>query len=200
MDLQNIIEKIKVYIALMREKIQSVSSTQRDKRAILLLGAVAFLLALYFTYHFFSSGTVRLEKRSQSLETELGKVQALSSEYKESNKRLAELAGKIKREDEPLISLVEKILLAKSIERQNFSIRDVNTSRAPDAEDFYEEKSVDVELKKITLDDLVDILYKIQNNQSFLKVSNLNITTKYKNADSINVKLRVSTFEFEQVT
>lgn len=198
MDIQTVIENIKSFIALVREKIQTVTSTERDRRAIMLLGAAVFVLIFYFIFHFFSSGTERLEKRAKVLESELKRVLVLSAEYEDSKKRIVELAGKIQKDDEPLISLVEKILLAENIERKNFSIRDVNT-RGSDTEDFYEEKSVDVELKKITLKDLVDILYKVQTKQSFLKVSNLNITMKFNKADSINVKLRVSTFEFEQV-
>ena len=198
MELQDIIEKIKGYIAIGREKLQTVSSTERDRKAILLLGVVVCVLILYFVIHFFSSGTERLEKRARVLDSELRKVQTLSAEYEQFKKRISELARKIKKEDEPLISLMEKVLIAENIQRQNFSIRDVNT-RGSDNEDLFEEKSVDVELKRISLDDLVNILYKIQTKQSFLKVSNLNITTKVKQADSINVKLRVSTFEFKQV-
>ncbi len=198
MDLQNIIEKIKSFIALGREKIETVSSTQRDRRAMLLLGVVVCVLIFYFVIHFFSSGTERLEKRATVLESELRKVQTLSAEYEQSKKRMSELAGKIKKGDEPLISLLEKVLIAENIERQNFSIRDVNT-RGSDNEELFEEKSVDVELKRISLDDLVDILYKIQTKQSFLKVSNLSIITKVKQADSVNVKLRLSTFDFKQV-
>jgi type II secretory pathway component PulM len=198
MDLQNIIERIKSLIAFGREKIQTVSSTQRDRRAILLLGVVVCVLILYFVIHFFSSGTERLEKRARVLESELRKVQALSAEFEQSKKTMSELARKITKEDEDLISLLEKILLAENLQRQNFSIRDVNT-RGSDDEELFEEKSVDVELKRISLDDLVDILYKIQTKQSFLKVSNLSITSKLKQADSVNVKLRVSTFEFKQV-
>ncbi len=198
MDLQNIIERIKSLIALGREKIQTVSSTQRDRRAILLLGVVVCVLILYFVIQFFSLGTERLEKRARALESELRKVQTLSAEFEQSKKTMSELAGKIKKEDEDLISLLEKILLAENLQRQNFSIRDVNT-RGSDDEELFEEKSVDVELKRISMDDLVDILYKIQTKQSFLKVSNLSITSKLKQADSVNVKLRVSTFEFKQV-
>lgn len=198
MDLQNLIEKIKSYISIGREKLQTVSSTERDRRAILILGVVASVLVLYFVIQFFVSGTDRLEKRARVLESELRKVKTLSAEYEDSKKRIVELAGKIKKEDEDLISLVEKILLAENIERKNFSIRDVNT-RGSDNEELFEEKSVDVELKRVSLEDLVDILYKIQTKQSFLKVSNLNISTKIKQADSLNVKLRVSTFDFKQV-
>ncbi len=82
---------------------------------------------------------------------------------------------------------------------RTFSIRDVNL-RTSDSEDFYEERSIDVELKNISLKDLVDVLYKIQNAPSFLKVSNLNLSTKFDRSDSLTVKLRVSTFRFKEVT
>ncbi|MGB3365575.1 MAG: hypothetical protein WBB48_12445, partial [Thermodesulfobacteriota bacterium] len=114
-----------------------------------------------------------------------------------------ELSSKIKKENEALISVVEKILLNKELDRKNFVIRDVNSrsnSRSDSADDFYEEKSVDIELNKISLDTLVDILYKLQNKPS-LKVSNLNISTKSnKSGSSMKVKLRVSTYEFKQVS
>jgi hypothetical protein len=81
---------------------------------------------------------------------------------------------------------------------QNFSIKDVNL-KTSESEDFFEEKSIDVELKDLSLKDLVDILYKLQNTPSFLKVSNLNISTKFNKSDSMTVKLRVSTFEFREL-
>lgn len=198
MDFQGLLEKIKGYIALGREKLEGAVKTERDRRALLILGAVACVLVIYFVAHSFSSSTERLEKRAQVLQNDLIKVETLSREYQSSKDKVSELAGKIKKEDEPLISVMEKVLLSEKIDRQSFSIRDVNT-RGSDDEELFEEKSVDVELKRISLDDLVNILYKIQTKQSFLKVSNLNITTKVKNPEYVNVKLRVSTFEIKQV-
>ena len=125
-------------------------------------------------------------------------VKALKAEYEASSKKIVELSSKIKKENEALISVVEKILLDENLDRKNFSIRDVN-SRSNSDEDFYEQKSVDVELDKISLDNLVDILYKLQNKPS-LRVSNLNISTKFDKAESMKVKLRVSTYEFKELS
>ena len=58
---------------------------------------------------------------------------------------------------------------------------------------------MDVELKNISLNDFVDILYNIQRQSSSLKVSNLTINTKLGRSESINVKFRISTYEFKQV-
>lgn len=192
------IERIKKVSGELRERLARLASSERDVRAMR-IGAVGIcLIILYIIFHTITSGTGRLEKQVRQLETELGRIENLRTEYEGSKKRMTELSSKIKEEREPLISVVEKILLDENIDRKNFSIKDVNL-RTSDSGDFYEEKSIDVELKDLSLKDLIDILYKIQNTKSFLKVSNLNISTKFNKSDSMTVKLRVSTFEFREL-
>lgn len=198
MDIDSIRQKIQELIEKSREKFYSLTSTERDRRALLLGASAIVIIVIYLVFHSYSSGTDHLQKRSAQLEKELREVIVLKAEYEDSNKKIVELSSKIKKENEALISVVEKILLNEKLDRTNFSIRDVN-SRTNSNEDFYEEKSVDVELNKISLSNLVDILYKLQNKPS-LKVSNVNISTKLGKSDSMNVKLRVSTYEFKQVS
>jgi len=198
MDIDSIRQKIQELIEKSREKFYSLTSTERDRRALLLGGSAIVIIVIYLVFHSYSSGTDHLQKRSAQLEKELREVKVLKAEYEDSNKKIVELSSKIKKENEALISVVEKILLNEKLDRTNFSIRDVN-SRTNSNEDFYEEKSVDVELNKISLSNLVDILYKLQNKPS-LKVSNVSISTKLGKSDSMNVKLRVSTYEFKQVS
>ncbi len=198
MDIDSIRQKIQEFIEKSREKFYSLTSTERDRRALLLGGLAIVIIVIYLVFHSYSSGTDHLQKRSAQLEKELREVKVLKAEYEDSNKKIVELSSKIKKENEALISVVEKILLNEKLDRTNFSIRDVN-SRTNSNEDFYEEKIVDVELNKISLSNLVDILYKLQNKPS-LKVSNVNISTKLGKSDSMNVKLRVSTYEFKQVS
>ncbi|MEM7009312.1 MAG: type II secretion system protein GspM [Thermodesulfobacteriota bacterium] len=198
MDLETLKQKYRELIEKAREKIYTLTSTQRDRRALLIGGSAIVIIVLYLIFHSYTSGTANLERRYAQLENELTEVKMLKAEYLDSKKQIAELSSKIKKENEALISVVEKILLKENLDRQNFSIRDVNT-RSNSEEDFYEEKSVDVELSKISLETLVDILYTLQNRPS-LKVGNLNITTKFDKANSMKVKLRVSTYEFKQVS
>jgi len=198
MDIDKTKENIKVFIDRYREKLQTLLSTDRDRRAAIIGGVTIVLVVFYLVFHSFSSGTQALEKRFVQLEKELKEVKELKAEYENSNKKIAVLSSKIKNEKEALISVVEKILLDEKLDRKNFSIRDVNTRTNSD-EDFYEEKSVDIELNKISLSNLVDILFKVQNKPS-LKVSNLSISTKIVKSDSMNVKLRISTYDFKQVS
>jgi hypothetical protein len=192
------IDRIKKVSGELRERLARLASSERDVRAMRIGAAGICLIILYVIFHTITSGTGRLEKQVRQLETELGRIENLRTEFEGSKKRMTELSSKIKEEREPLISVVEKILLDENIDRKNFSIKDVNL-RTSDSGDFYEEKSIDVELKDLSLKDLIDILYKIQNTKSFLKVSNLNISTKFNKSDSMTVKLRVSTFEFREL-
>lgn len=198
MDVNSSIGRIKKILNDLRDGFSRLSSSERDKRAIRIGGAGLCLLIVYIIFHTFSSGTQRLDKQVKQLEKELDRVVSLRREYEDSKKRLTEISSKIKKEKEPLISVVEQILLDENIDRKNFSIKDVNL-RESESKDFYEEKGIDVELKDLSLKDLVDILYKIQNAPAFLKVSNLNISTKSSKSDSMTVKLRVSTFEFKEL-
>lgn len=198
MDINDLTQNVKKVLGNLREKLSRHSTTERDRRAIIIGAAGLCLLVLYLIFQSFSSGTDRLEKRVSQLESDLVRIEGLRAEYLQSKKRISELSSKIREEEEPLISVVERILLDENLERKNFSIKDVNL-RTSQSEDFYQEKSIDVELKNLSLKDLVDILYKIQNAPSFLKVSNLNINTKFDKSDSMTVKLRVSTFEFNEV-
>lgn len=192
-----LLEKIHELIDKARVKFETIVSTERDKRALLIGSSAIVIVLVYLIFHSYSSGLDNLEKRYVQLEKELMEVKALKAEYETSNKKIEQLSSKIETENEALISVVEKILLDEKIERKNFSIRDVN-SRSASEDDFYEEKSVDVELNQLSLDNLVEILYKFQTKPS-LKVSNLNISTKYDKSSSMKVKLRVSTYEFKQV-
>jgi type II secretory pathway component PulM len=203
MDKDSIKQKIQELIEKSRDKFDTLIATERDRRTLLLGGTAVIFIVIYLVFNSYSSGTDNLQKRSVQLQKELQEVKALKAEYEGSEKKIVELSSKIKKENEALISVVEKILLNKELDRKNFVIRDVNSrsnSRSDSADDFYEEKSVDIELNKISLDTLVDILYKLQNKPS-LKVSNLNISTKSnKSGSSMKVKLRVSTYEFKQVS
>ncbi len=199
MDMNTSVENTRKAFRELRERFTRLSSSDRDKRVIKIGGAGLCLLVVYMIFHSFSSGTEHLEKQVKQFEAELGRIEHLRSEYEDSKKRIAELSSKMKEENEPLISVVERILLDENIDRKNFSIEDVNLGAA-ESEDFYEESSIDFELKDLSLKDLVDILYKIQNTSSFLKVSNLNISTKFNKSDSMTVKLRVSTFKFRELS
>ncbi|MDA2920036.1 hypothetical protein MYX76_11195 [Desulfobacterota bacterium AH_259_B03_O07] len=198
MEIGPYIENIKGITNLIRDRIQRVSSSRRDKRAVVISAFALSILLLFLIFQFFSSGTEKLAKKANVLESDLNRIGTLRNELVDANKTISKITSSIKSGDEALISVVEDILVRESISRGNFSIKDSNP-RAPAVDDLYNEKSVDVEIKKIPLNKMVDLLYKIQIRPSFLKVSKLRIRTRFDEPDLMDVNFRISNFKFEKV-
>lgn len=195
--------KIKELFAGIRESIESninISElTERDRYII--YGVAGFLAVIisYLAVFSFSSKVSNLEKRVLTLETDLQRVADLKSEYIESSRQLKNLVKSGSKQTGPLISVVEKVLLSESVERKNFSIKDRN-QRSKDAEDIYNEKSVEVQIKQIPLGKMIDILYAFQSKNTNLKVKGLRIRTRFDNSNSVDIYFMVSTFEFKEVS
>ena len=198
MEIGNHIDRLKLFYHHVRDRIQQVSASKRDKRAVIISVLVISVFIIFIIFQFFSSGTKRLTQKVDALNSDLGKIEKLRKRLEDSNRVISQLTSSFKSGDEALISVVEDILVNEQIDRGSFSIKDSNTS-APAIDDFYSEKSVDVEIRKIPLNKIVDLLYKVQVGRSLLKVSNLRIRTRFDNPDLIDVNFRISSFEFKKV-
>jgi len=192
------VENIKGITNLIRDRIQRVSSSRRDKRALIISVFALSILLLFLIFQFFSSGTEKLAKKANVLESDLKRIGTLRNELLDANITISKITSSIKSGDEALISVVENILVGGGISRGNFSIKDSNP-RASAPDDLYNEKSVDVEIKKIPLNKIVDLLYKIQTRPSFLKVSKLRMRTRFDEPDLMDVNFRISSFKFKKV-
>ncbi|NIP38170.1 MAG: hypothetical protein GWO07_04140 [Candidatus Dadabacteria bacterium] len=171
--------------------------TERDRYILFGCTGLLALILIYLTVFSFSSTVSSLEKKVLTLERDLQKVGELKVEYLTSKKQLETLIIPDKNPG-PLISVVEKILLAEGVERKRFSIKD-RKQRNKDTEDIYDEKSVEVQIKKIPLEKMIDVLYALQSKNTNLKVRGLKIRTLFDNRNSIDLIFRVSTFEFKEV-
>ena len=196
MDINNFFQSIKDLSNQWSERLQRLLASERDRKAVLLGAGVLFILIIYIIFQSFSSGKARLEKKAIALEADLKRIQSLRQEYIESKRKLEEVTSRIKPEDVALISVVEKVLVDAQVDRSSFSI----SSRTDTSGDLYDEKSVDVDIKKIPLNKAVELLYKIQTNPNFLKVSKFRIRTRFDNPNLLDASFRVSTFKFKQVS
>ncbi len=195
MNTNDFIDRLKALLNQSRERFDRAMVSDRDRRAVIFWGIGFFILVLYVVFQFFSSGSARLEKRANALRSDLKRIESLRAEYVQSKRRIEELTTTVRTGDESLISVVEKTLIDARIDRSNFSIK----SRAPSSGDLYEETSVDVDIKKISLDRMVDVLYRFQTMPTFVKVSKLRPQTRFNDPDLMDVSFRVSTFKFNQV-
>ncbi len=196
--MNEIFEKIKNIKEKLNEYIGKRDFSERDRRAIVLACvAVGFFIA-FAVFSSFSAGSSKSKKTVTVLKQQLEQVKTLRKDYEYSKKTLEEITKSIKREDEALISVVEKVMLNNQIDRKTFSIKDSNSSSSG-IDDMYNESAVQVDIKRIPVEKVIDVLYAFQNRESFLKISNLKLRTKFDKSNLLDVSFRLSTFEFNKV-
>jgi len=193
--ISHIIESVKIKLS---GRLENINLTDRDRKLLISIAGFFILLIIYIAIFSFGSAVSNLEKKAAKLQQDAIKVKELKAEYLNSSNTLKRLMKGSKRRSTPLISEVEKILLGENIDRKDFSIRDKQV-RDQNEEEIYDERAVDVEIKNVPLNKMIDILYSVQTRPSNLKISGLRMRTRFDNSNSIDVYFRVSTFEFKEV-
>jgi len=193
--ISHIIKSVKIKLS---GRLENINLTDRDRKLLISIVGFFILLIIYIAIFSFGSAVSNLEKKAAKLQQDAIKVKELKEEYLKSSNTLKRLMKGSKRRSTPLISEVEKILLGENIDRKDFSIRDKQV-RDKSEEEIYDERAVDVEIKNVPLNKMIDILYSVQTRPSNLKISGLRMKTRFDNSNSIDVYFRVSTFEFKEV-
>jgi len=197
MDLNNMKEKFTEIVQLLSKNLDDILISERERRAIFIAIAAVIILVLFVSFNTFLKDSSKYQKQTTVLEKELIRVKALREEYGLLKDRLRELTKAVKKENEALISVVEKVLIDNDIERTSFSIKDSKIV-LPDSDDLYDDSTVEVNVRKVPFNKVVNILYSIQNRDSFLKVSELRLKTKFDKPELVDVSFKLSTFEFRQ--
>lgn len=197
MDIQDISSKIKDLRQYLSERLEDSLNSERDRRAIYIGAAIVAFFILMGFYNTFVKNSNKYQNQSSALEEQLIKVKSLKNEYKQSKQRLDELSKSVKKEDEALISVVEKILVDNQIDRTSFSIKDSKLGESY-SDEIFDESTVQVDLRKIPFNKVIDVLYSIQSRDSFLKVSNLRLKTKFDKPEQVDASFKLSTFEIGQ--
>lgn len=201
MDIDHIYSKIKELRLQLHPRIKKLTdylnSSQKDKKMVYIALAIVSFLVLVAFYNLFAGNSKKHQKQIFALEKNLVKVRSLASEYRQTKRRLERLSGAIKKEEESLISVIEKIFIDSGIRRNRFSIKDSKLDESYSYE-LSGEATVQVELKNVPFKRVIDVLYSIQSRDSFLKVSGLRIRTKFNNSRMVDVSFKLSTFEIAQ--
>ncbi|MFQ5788252.1 MAG: hypothetical protein ACE5H1_09760, partial [Thermodesulfobacteriota bacterium] len=96
MEIGSYIENIKGIKNLIRDRIQRLSSSKRDKRAVIISAFAFSILLLFLIFQFFSSGTEKLAKKANVLESDLKGIGALRDELVDANKTISKITSSIK--------------------------------------------------------------------------------------------------------
>jgi len=166
--------------------------TPREQTVSLIAACAILLLIIVLPV---SVGSSKISKLQKSIEDSNAQLKSVTREIDELNKAKAELAqvettlaGGF---DASISTTLESLAGKAAIKDRIDSLKE--KPAAPS--DLFDEASVDVRLRKVSLSQLVDYLYSIeQNPERLLKLKRLEVKPRFDNKKEFDVSFQVSTY------
>ena len=154
-------------------------------RTILLLSSI-LILALFFTIA--SSIYVnKYENENKILKNRLDEIQAFAGDIIEIKSFVESKEKKIgRRKSSGVVSTLEQVLTNIGLKAKK--IKPLNKKKV----DVFTEDNAELEIENTDLNSIVNLLYKIENSRTPLKIKTASITTTFENPDKFILKLTVS--------
>ncbi len=168
------------------------SLTQRDRIALAIGAVVVGAVLVYFAVIAPFRGALQgLDARIASRQRQVGEVRALQNRYQllqrdlgQAEKRLAQ-GGQLS-----LGSFVEDVVHRYAAKDNLVGMRPQPATVQGDLR----QESVEVQLEKVRLSQVVQILYAIDNAQAYLKIQNLHIKTRFDDKTLVDAVLTVAAY------
>ena len=167
--------------------------SDRERRLVLITVAVALVLGVFGGGYLISSSLEKKRKNVAIRREQLAEILGREDRYNEAAKREKQDAARLRGNTISLFSLLQKAAAELSLE-----LNDLNERKTPVKNNTsVTEVSVDVNLKKVSVDKLNALLEKIEGPESrgFVKVMKLKIGTRHDNDELLDVKLTVATWK-----
>jgi type II secretory pathway component PulM len=170
-----------------------INLSQREQRVLIGAGAVLILILIYLGVDSILQGYDNLEGKIAKQRVEVENLTRLRQQYMEAHKELEDIKAKLDKMEKgfSVLSFIEDLANKENI-REN--IGSVKPKTIP-LNDDYDESIVELKMANVTLNKLVDFIYKIENSGHLLKVKRLRIKTRYDDRDLLNVTLQVTTYK-----
>ena len=164
----------------------------REKMFVIGAGAV-LLLTLLFTLVInpMLAYSARLDQQITKTQRELQDLCTLQREYRRQKSILDDINAQLKRQKSfSIFSRLEE-LAGQTGTRGNILYMKPAVSTPSDA---YEEESVEIKMEGVTLEQLTNYLYQVENSPQFMKIKRLYIKPRVDNRQLLSAIFRVSTF------
>ncbi len=150
--------------------------------AVALLIACAVLYALYLT-------TASKEKKVEARKAELASFDKLKDEYAAELARLAPLEKRLNqtRPGQSVGSTIEEIASGIGIKKNIASFKPLEAK----SEKGYEQSGVEVRVDGVTLNQLMNLIYRMEKHESLLLVREFSMKSRFDNPDLFDAKLHV---------
>ncbi len=165
--------------------------SERERTLVLIVGALFVVLAFYFgviqaALGLHSDAQQRFTRAEQQLKT----MSRLRREFDDVNERLTSIEQRIQVSTRGnLRTTLESLARASKVKIESMQ------PQATPSNDLYRETKVEVELKRVTLQQTVSYLHQIESSDQVLSVKSLRMRTRKDKSNFLDVTFTVSTFE-----
>ncbi len=159
---------------------------QRDKKTLIIGGIVAAIILLYvFVVSPLTSDLARKRELLPKKEQDLVEIRVLKDQYLEMQKRLQQAQAAAAKRG-PLLTEIENITKRANLASKMVSLK---PQEGVQTEEF-KESIVEIRLDSVTLYDIVNYLYQLE--QDGLRIKKLNFKPRFDNPKVLNATILVS--------
>ncbi|MBI5903340.1 MAG: hypothetical protein HZB84_07670 [Deltaproteobacteria bacterium] len=151
-------------------------------------GAVALLIACAVVYALYLS-TASKEKKVAAKKAELASFDKLRDEYATELSIVAPLEKKLSQTRPGLSagSIIEEIASGIGIKKNVASFKPLETK----SDKGYEQSGVEVRVEGVTLNQLMNLIYRMEKHESLLLVREFSMKSRFDNPDLFDARLHV---------
>lgn len=151
-------------------------------------GAVAFLIACAVVYALYIT-TASKERKVEAKKAELASFDKLRDEYAVELAKAAPLQKRLNqtRPGAPAGSIIEEIASGLGIKKNVASFKPLETR----ADKGYEQSGVEVKVEGVTLNQLMNLVYRMEKHESLLLVREFSMKSRFDNPDIFDARLHV---------
>lgn len=165
--------------------------SQREK--IIVIGGLVVLLLLFIWFALFTpylNSSEKLDRKIVAHKRNLAKVETLAGEIVQLRKQLASVDSR-KKGKRPLFSLVENLTEQTGVREQLFSMR----PQPATTQGKFQQQLVEIQLKKITLSQLVKLLHAIEYRSGGVQVKSMRVRPRFEDRSILDVNMVLMSLE-----
>lgn len=164
----------------------------REQTFAMAAAAVVVILVLVLPVTVASSRIASLEREADKGRTQLREVMRALEDYDQNAAKLKQMRVSIGGGfDSSISTTLETLAEQNGLKDRIDSLKE----RAAAPSEVFDEASVDVRLRKVTLNELINYLHAIENNPSTtLNLKSLSVKTRFDNKQELDVSFTVSTY------
>ncbi|MDW7710076.1 MAG: type II secretion system protein GspM [Deferrisomatales bacterium] len=167
--------------------------SDREKLAVgigsAVLGVLVFWLAVWEPAH---AHLELQERRVQAKREEYREIRELGDRFQRLSARIEGIEAHLRRSrDFSILSYLEGLARRHQVQDRIVQMR----PRPGEVSRYYRENSVEIRMERVRLSELVRYLYEVEHSPELLRVKQIQVRPRFDDADLLDVRFQVSSYE-----